>query len=190
MSHIRLVTTSPAPQCYISTQHSVLHGFFCKNVPLLCYLVAAVIHIKSLRGQTYSSQYRDTCQEKDIKIIWTTVNAACQGHSSTCHRLTIPGLYKLFIIYLYSSAALIHVWYIRGICACQCSNWHHVRVGGYFMYGRMCVEVSAQKVAILTKVSCGFSSVRHMLRLYLISGHDYICIFSKSLVSICCLMLI
>jgi len=35
-------------------------------------------------------------------------------------------------------------------------NWHHIRVGGYFMYGRMWVEVSAQKVAILTKVSCGF----------------------------------
>ena len=56
----------------------------------------------------YSSQYRDACQAKEIKIIGTTVNAAYQGHVSTCHRFTIPGLYKLFIIFLFLLLCLMY----------------------------------------------------------------------------------
>jgi len=71
---------------------------------------------------TYSSQYRDACQAKEIKIIWTTVNATYQGHVSTCHRFTIPGLYKLFIIFLFLLLCLMYSYCM--FMYLQRASWH------------------------------------------------------------------
>jgi hypothetical protein len=71
----------------------------CKNVSLLYYSVAKVIHTYSVRNQlcvayiyTYSLQYRDDGRAKEIKNIGAAVNAACQGNLSSCHWFNSPGI--------------------------------------------------------------------------------------------------
>jgi hypothetical protein len=65
-------------------------------------LVAAVIQIQFLHSQiciyTYIHTYHVLhnieilVMQKNLKKLWTAVNAACQGNLSACHRFTSPEL--------------------------------------------------------------------------------------------------
>jgi hypothetical protein len=72
--------------------------YLCKNVSLQCCLVAAVIHIQSVRSQicvyihnVFTTERR--WSGKGIKDIGTAVNAACHfGFGHACHIFASPGV--------------------------------------------------------------------------------------------------
>jgi len=98
-------TVTRSAQCHISVQlqphrrpnnkypaKTSHRSDLCKNASLLCYLVATVIHIQSVRCQICvyiytccSAQYGEAGRAKGITKTGTTVNAASEGNLSKSH---------------------------------------------------------------------------------------------------------
>jgi len=71
LNHLVFAQSLPGQHPMINIQSTLcITPDLCKNVSLHCYLVATAIRIHSLRSQmciyTYSSQYRDSDQAKEI----------------------------------------------------------------------------------------------------------------------------
>jgi hypothetical protein len=128
---------------------------------------------------TYSAQYKDACQAKKKQNNWNgsecCMPRTCFHMPYIQHPLSVQIVHYLVIVFCCTHSCLV---YMRNLCLSVL--WLASHLSGWFLHVWDDVNSS---------VSLWFSSVRQMLRLYLIPGHDYICILSKSYFNICHLLL-